>query len=89
MHQEVMQGCTIAAQLQWVTTATAPWTAGWQHDCDGRQWWRWATAGVMKRDGDSSGKLHSTMVAAQLAAGRQHNRDGWMAGWLRNCDADG
>ncbi len=28
-------------------------------------------------------------MAAQLAAGRQHNRDGWMAGWLRDCDAYG
>ncbi len=29
------------------------------------------------------------MVAAQLAAGQQHNCDGWMAGWLRDCDAYG
>ncbi len=46
-------------------------------------------AGVTKRDGDSGSKLHSTTVAAQLAAGRQHNRNGWMVGWLRDCDAYG
>ncbi len=46
-------------------------------------------AAVTKRDGNSGGRLHSTTVAAQLAAGWQHNRNGWMVGWLRDCDAYG
>ncbi len=29
------------------------------------------------------------MVAAQLAVGQQHNRDGWMVGWWGNYDAYG
>jgi hypothetical protein len=46
-HHEVMQGCTIAVQLQWAMAVNAQWTAGWQRNHDGQWWQRWAMVAAM------------------------------------------
>jgi hypothetical protein len=47
----------MAEQLQWAKVATVQWTAGWQCDCDDKQWRQWAMVGVMIGDSNCGGKI--------------------------------
>jgi hypothetical protein len=55
----------MAAQLQWATVASAQWTAGWRHDCDG-QWWVGGTIAIAMGDGgETATRWETAMAAAQ------------------------
>ncbi len=47
----------MAAQLWWVTAATAQWMAGWLHNCNEQHWLQWGTAGVTMGDRNCGGTI--------------------------------
>jgi hypothetical protein len=58
----------MAEQSQWVTTATAQWTAGWRRDRDEQR--RWATAGVTIGDGNCGDTIAMGYNGGGAMAGR-------------------
>jgi hypothetical protein len=81
-RQEVMQGCTISAQLQWATAANAQWMVGWQHDCN-RQWrQKWATAGVTMEDSNSGGTIPMAINGGGAMDGRIAATAQWQLPWM-------